>query len=140
MGMYTFRFPMQFGTRYKILPPGGSHLHQINLSQAAYNRMDICSIHAVASDDVTVNTWMSNIAALPFDQHTLAYGWAVPATSMVGDLWVPCTSLPEFKVLPNVNYFQQFEFVDACSFLLFEFAASPIATKPVALSMSICFK
>lgn len=140
MGMYTFKFPIHFDQNYTILNPGGSHRHRINLAQAAYNRMDICSIHAIASGSVTVNTWMSNIPTLPFDHTTLSQNWETPELSPVGNLWVPCSSIPEFIIQVGTNYFQQFEFVDACTFLMFEFTASDTEPKPVAFSLSICFK
>lgn len=135
--MYTFSIPMDFSPNTQELVGGQVYTQQFNLSQAQYTTMTGCSIHAVANSPVNVEVWMANIPKLPFIGEDLNSNWISP----IGDLWVPCNSIPTFTVKPQENFFQQFDFTDVCTFLLFRYLAAGLAaTKKADFALKICFK
>ncbi len=139
--MYTFCIPKNFSDNYVKLTGGREYHEKINLSQAQYETMTGCSIQAVASSPVKVEAWMSNIPSFPFNELTDRMNWTTPAPSAIGDLWVPCTSIDPFTVMPGANFFQRYDFTDVCSFLLLTYSTLgiPVNTE-VAFSLRICFK
>lgn len=144
MGMHTFSIPNNFSDTFTKLKPGVVNSQQIVLAQASYETMTACSIHAVASSPVMVEVWMANIGALPFGNRPDIPGWTAPPMSQVGDLWLPCPSIPTFTVVGGQNYFKRYDFDDVCSFIKICYTAlsdpAVPTTSEVAFALRMCFK
>ena len=153
MGVFTYRLAPR-SENYEILTPGQDYRFGLNLGRVGSSaNMQAWSIHAQASARVDVQCYIANILKRPFDEYTDNRGWLAPAPNPdVGDLWVPCTSIPNFSVTPEGIYFQQGEFTDTAQFLMFHLmpqfpatsdkktdtAGNPVET--VALQLAVTFR
>jgi hypothetical protein len=121
--MYTFKIPHDFSNPTLLMRPGEVHYHTINLGQCGYTGPGKYSIHAVASNDVKVEVFVSDISLSEME---------------LG--WNNCESIQQFVVNGGNNHFQQGEFVDVAALLMFKLTASSLAPDVVAVSLSLCFK
>lgn len=121
--MYTFQIPHDFSNHVLVMRPGEVHYHTINLGQCGFVGPGKYSIHVVASNDVKIEAFISNLSLSEREPG-----------------WTACESIQPFVVNGGVNHFHQGDFTDVAALLMFKITASALAPQEIGVSLSLCLK